>query len=45
MTDNKIDCVSIAPNEAMVKEPARHGGFRANKVVAVQTVIDPTTAE
>ena len=45
VTDDKIYCVYIAPNEAMVREHARQGGFPANKVSAVRTMIDPTTAE
>ena len=45
VTDDKIYCVYIAPNEAMVREHARLGGFPANKVSAVRTGIDPTTAE
>jgi len=45
VTDNKIYCVYIAPNEEMVKEHARQGGFPANKISEVKTMIDPTTAE
>ena len=45
VTDDKIYCVYIAPNEAMVREHAKQGGFPANSVVAVRTMIDPTTAE
>jgi hypothetical protein len=45
VTDNKIYCVYIAPNEDMVREHARVGGFPANHVASVKTVIDPTTAE
>ncbi len=45
VTDDKIYCVYIAPNEAMVREHAKQGDFPANKVSAVRTVIDPTTAE
>ena len=45
VTDDKIYCVYIAPNEEMVREHARQGGFPANKVSAVSTIIDPTTAE
>ena len=45
VTDNKIYCVYIAPNEEMVREHARLGGFPANSVAQVRTVIDPTTAE
>ena len=45
VTDNKIYCVYIAPNEEMVREHARQGGFPANSVAQVRRVIDPTTAE
>ena len=45
VTDNKIYCVYIAPNEEMVREHARLGGFPANHVSVVTSMIDPTTAE
>ena len=45
VTDNKIYCVYIAPNEEMVREHARLGGFPANHVSSVKTLIDPTTSE
>jgi hypothetical protein len=45
VTDNKVYCVYIAPNEEMVREHAKQGGFPANKVSAVRRMIDPTTAE
>ena len=45
MTGDKIHCVYIAPDEAMVREHARQGGFPANRVSEVVAVIDPTTAE
>lgn len=45
VTDDKIYCVYIAPNEAMVREHARQGGFPANRVSEVKSVIDPTSAE
>ena len=45
VTDDKIYCVYIAPNEAMVREHAKLGGFPANKVSEVREMIDPTTAE
>jgi hypothetical protein len=45
VTDNKIYCVYIAPNEQMVREHASQGGFPANSVAQVRRVIDPTTAE
>ena len=45
VTGDKLYCVYIAPNEAMVREHARQGGFPANRVSKVASVIDPTTAE
>jgi hypothetical protein len=45
VTDNKIYCVYIAPNEELVQEHARLGGFPANQVAQVKTIIDPTTSE
>ena len=45
VTDDKIYCVYIAPDAAAVKEHARQGGFPANVVSRVRTIIDPTTAE
>jgi hypothetical protein len=45
VTDNKIYCVYIAPNEELVREHARQGGFPANSVAQVRRVIDPTTSE
>jgi len=45
VTDDKIYCVYIAPNADMVREHAKQGGFPANKVSQVRSVIDPTTAE
>ncbi len=45
VTDDKIYCVYIAPNEQMVKEHAQKGGFPANKVSKIATIIDPTTSE
>jgi hypothetical protein len=45
VTADKIYCVYIAPNEEMVREHAKQGGFPANSVSQVSAVIDPTTAE
>jgi hypothetical protein len=45
VTDDKIYCVYIAPNEEMVREHANQGGFPANRISEVRTMIDPTTAE
>ena len=45
VTDDKIYCIYIAPNRETVLEHARQGGFPANSVAEVKTMIDPTTAE
>ena len=45
VTGNKIYCIYNAPNEDMVREHAKQGGFPANSVSEVTTIIDPVTAE
>ena len=45
VTGDKIYCVYRAPNEEMIREHARQGGFPANTISEVMTVIDPSTAE
>ena len=45
VTDDKIYCLYVAPNEDTVREHAEKGGFPANRVAQVRSVIDPTTAE
>jgi Protein of unknown function (DUF4242) len=45
VTDDKIYCIYIAPDEEAIKTHARKGGFPANRISAVRAVIDPTTAE
>jgi hypothetical protein len=45
VTNDKIYCVYIAPNEELVREHARKGGFPANSVSEVKSVIDPVTSE
>jgi hypothetical protein len=45
VTGDKIYCVYRAPNEAMVREHAKQGGFPANKISEITSVIDPSTAE
>ncbi|HEY6851286.1 MAG TPA: DUF4242 domain-containing protein [Terracidiphilus sp.] len=45
VTDDKIYCVYIAPDEDTVRKHAQMGGFPANKVAQVRAVIDPTTSE
>jgi cell division inhibitor SulA len=45
VTDDKIYCVYVAPNEQMAREHANQSGFPANRISEVKSVIDPTTAE
>ncbi len=45
VTDDKVYCVYIAPDEAAVREHAERGGFPADRVSEIRSVIDPTTAE
>jgi hypothetical protein len=45
VTSDKVYCVYIAPNEDIVREHARRGGFPANRISEIKSVIDPTTAE
>ena len=45
VTEDKIYCVYVAPNEETVRQHAARGGFPANRVSRVGSIIDPTTAE
>lgn len=45
VTNDKVYCVYIAPDEAAVREHAEQGGFPANSIAEIKTIIDPTTAE
>jgi hypothetical protein len=45
VTGDKIYCVYIAPNQEIIREHATRGGFPANRISEIRTVIDPTTAE
>jgi len=45
VTEDKITCVYIAPNADIIREHARLGGFPADRVLEIATIIDPTTAE
>lgn len=45
VTDDKMYCVYIAPNAEIVREHAKQGGFPANRISGIKSVIDPTTAE
>lgn len=45
VTDDKLYCLYVAPNEELIREHAARGGFPANRISEVKQVIDPTTAE
>ena len=45
VTDDKLYCIYLSPNEDMIFEHAKQGGFPANRVSQVRRMIDPTTAE
>ena len=45
VTDNKIYCIYVAENEQAIREHAKQGGFPANQISEIRTLIDPTTAE
>ena len=45
VTQDKVYCIYIAPNEEMIREHARQGGFPANRISEIKGTIDPTTAE
>jgi len=45
VTDNKIYCIYIAPDEGLVRHHAEMGGFPANRISQVRQIIDPTTSE
>jgi predicted Rdx family selenoprotein len=45
VTDDKVYCVYIAPDETLIREHAKQGGFPANRISEVREIIDPTTAE
>jgi hypothetical protein len=45
VTQDKIYCIYIAPNEALIREHATQGGFPANRISEIASIIDPTTAD
>ncbi len=45
VTPDKLYCVYISPNEDLIKEHAVKGGFPANRIAEIRTIIDPTTAD
>ena len=45
VTDDRVYCVYIAPNEEAVRKHAQKGGFPANRISRIRTMIDPTTSE
>ena len=45
VSDRKIYCIYVAPDEDAVRQHARQGGFPVNRISRIRSVIDPTTAE
>lgn len=45
VVENKIYCIYVAPNEQAIADHAQKGGFPANRISEIKTIIDPTTAE
>ncbi len=45
VTDDKIYCIYMAPDENLIRKHATQGGFPANRISQIRTMIDPTTAE
>ncbi len=45
VTENKVYCTYIAPNEDEIRKHAEEGGFPANSIAEIKSVIDPTTSE
>lgn len=45
VTDNKVFCVYIAPDEAAIKAHSRLSGFPVNAIREIKAMVDPTTAE
>jgi hypothetical protein len=45
VTNDKIYCIYIAPSEALIREHATQGGFPANRISEISSMLDPTTAE
>ena len=41
VTDDKIYCIFYAPDESLIREHARRGGFRVDRVAAVRQLLDP----
>jgi hypothetical protein len=45
VTDDKIYCIYIAPDKESIRQHAEQGGFPANSIAEIKTIIDPTTGE
>ncbi len=45
VTDDKLYCIYLAANKQLIEEHARQGGFPANRISEVKSIIDPSTAE
>ena len=44
VTDDKVYCIYWAPNEEIIREHARRGGFPANRISAVRRMMEPASA-
>lgn len=44
VTQDKVYCVYLAPNEELIRKHAQEGGLPANQISEVKTIIDPTSA-
>jgi hypothetical protein len=45
VTNNKVYCIYIAPDEGLIRTHAEDGGFPANSIAEIKSIIDPTTSE
>ena len=45
VTDDKIYCIYRAPSEELIRQHAKEGGFPANRISQVRSIIDPSTAD
>jgi Protein of unknown function (DUF4242) len=45
VSDDRVYCIYVAPDEDAVRKHAQQGGFPANRISRIRSVIDPTTAE
>jgi hypothetical protein len=45
VTADKVYCIYIADSEQSIREHAEQGGFPANRIEEIKTIIDPTTGD